>query len=97
MKGITVTRNPQIVLTLTADAWQLYDDEDYPLRDKVARDLNANIQQILNDFDRTDKEKKQACWNYLRMYDSYGASDSEGMAVLDTIFSEFFGPEYEEA
>jgi hypothetical protein len=115
MKGITVTRNPQIKLTLTADDWQLFDDEDHPARDRVARglnaniqqilsrrdivahDLNANIQQILNDFDRTDREKMQACWNCLRMYDSYGASDSEGMAVLATIFSEFFGPEYEEA
>jgi hypothetical protein len=97
MKGITVTRNPQIKLTLTADDWQLYDEEDLPARVMVALDLNGNIQRILNDPARTDRMKKQACWNYLRMYDYYGASDSEGMAVLATIFSEFFGPEYEEA
>lgn len=97
MKGIKITRNPQIVLTLTADDWQLYSGEDYPLRDRVARDLNANMQQILNDFDRTDSEKKLACWNYLRMYDNYGASDTEGMALLDTILCMFFGPYSEEA
>jgi hypothetical protein len=97
MKGITVTYNPQIKLTLTADDWQLYGGEDYPLRDMVARNLNANIQQVLNDPDCNDREKKQVCWNYLRMYDNYGASDTEGMAMLDTIFYEFFGPTYEEA
>jgi hypothetical protein len=97
MKGIKVTRNPQIKLTLTADDWQLYDDEDHPSRVMVALDLNANIQRILNGPSLPDRMKRQACWNYLRMYDHYGASDSEGMAVLDTIFSEFFGPEYEEA
>jgi hypothetical protein len=63
----------------------------------VALDLNANIQRILNNPGLTDKMKRQACWNYLRMYDNYGASDSEGIAVLETIFSEFFGPSYEEA
>lgn len=97
MKGITVTRNPQITLTLTADDWQLYGGEDYPSRDRVARDLNTSIQDILNDTFRTDSEKKQACWEWLRLYDNYGASDTEGMAVLDTIFCEFFGPFYEEA
>lgn len=97
MKGITVTRNPQIKLTLTADDWQLYSGINYSRRDIAARDLNANIQQTLNDPDRNDREKKQVCWNYLRMYDFYGASDTEGMAVLDTIFYEFFGPTYEEA
>ena len=97
MKGITVTRNPQIKLTLTADDWQLYDDEDLPARVMVALDLNANIQRILNNTSLPDRMKRQACWNYLRMYDNYGASDSEGIAVLETIFSEFFGPSYEEA
>jgi hypothetical protein len=97
MKGITVTRNPQIKLTLTADDWQLFDDEDHPARVMVALDLNANIQRILNNPGLTDTMKMQACWNYLRIYDNYGASDTEGMAVLDTIFSEFFGPTYEEA
>jgi hypothetical protein len=97
MKGITVTLNPQIKLTLTADDWQLYGGEDYPSRDMVARDLNANIQQILNDPDRTDREKKWACSDYLGVHNNYGASDTEGWAVLDTIFCEFFGPTYEEA
>jgi hypothetical protein len=97
MKGITVTRNPQIKLTLTADDWQLYDDEDHPARVMVALDLNANIQRILNNPSLPDSMKRRACRNYLRVYDNYGASDTEGRDMLDTIFSEFFGPEYEEA
>jgi len=97
MKGITVIRNPQIKLTLTADDWQLYSGIEYPWRDSVAKDLNITLQNILNNKHKTDQEKKQDCWNYLRMYDNYGASDTEGMAMLDTIFCEFFGPTYEEA
>jgi hypothetical protein len=95
MNGIKVINNPKIYISLTADDWHLYDGVGYHLRDKVVKDLNANIQHILNDPNGTEREKKQVCWNYLRMYDYYGASDTEGMQVLDNIFREFFGPTYE--
>ncbi len=96
MKGIYVKRNPVIKLSLSADDWQLYSGEDYPYRDSVTVSLNRGIEDILNTSDnfysRIEKIKK--CNALLAAYSTYGAADSEGYAVLDTILCEFYGTEY---
>jgi hypothetical protein len=96
MKGVYVKRNPTIKLSLTADDWQLYSGDDYPYRDSVTVSLNRGIEDILNTssnfYSRVEKIKK--CNALLGTYSNYGAADSEGYAVLDTILCEFYGTEY---
>jgi hypothetical protein len=96
MKGIYVKRNPVIKLSLTADDWQLYSGDDCSCRDSVAVGLNRGIEDILNTSDnfysRIEKIKK--CNALLGTYSTYGAADTEGYAVLDTILCEFYGTEY---
>jgi hypothetical protein len=93
MKGVYVKRNPTIKLDLTADDWQLYSGDDYPYRDSVTVSLNRGIEDILNTssnfYSREEKIKK--CNALLGAYSNYGAADSEGYAVLDTILCEFYG------
>ena len=50
MKGVYVKRNPVIKLDLTADDWQLYDDDggEYARRELVADGLCKGIEDILN-------------------------------------------------
>lgn len=97
MKGVYVRHNPVIKLSLTADDWQLYDGDDYKVwRDTVAEGLNRGIEDILNTsanfYSRIEKIKK--CNALLGTYSTYGAADTEGYAVLDTILCEFYGTEY---
>lgn len=96
MKGVTVIRNPSIKLDLTADDWQLYDEEDCPNRNNAAEVLNRGIEDVLNTSDNfySQAEKIKRCHALLGAYSAYGAADSEGYAVLDGILSEFFGTEY---
>ena len=95
MKGVYVKRNPTIKLSLTADDWQLYGGEDYPYRDSVAVSLNRGIEDILDTSSNfySQVEKIKRCHVLLFHYKDYGASDTEGYAVLDYILREFFGEE----
>lgn len=96
MKGVYVKRNPVIRLDLTADDWQLYLDDDsgqYAHRELVAEGLCKGIENILNCPETPKKDKIRRCYKLLGYNAKYGASDTEGYAVLDTILSEFYGTE----
>ena len=97
MKGVYVKRNPTIKLSLTADDWQLYLDDDsgkYAHRELVADGLCKGIEQILNCPETPKKDKIRRCYKLLGYNANYGAADTEGYAVLDTILSEFYGEAY---
>ena len=88
---IEVISNPQVRLSLTADDWQLYDGTGYEGRDRVAEALNRGIVEVIND---TEGRKPDRCYNVLHKWSHYGAADTEGYDMLDTIFSTVFGGKY---
>ena len=85
---IEVISNPQVKLSLTADDWQLYDGTGYEGRDRVAEALNCDIAKVIND---TDGQKMDRCANVLGKWSHYGAADTEGYDMLDTILNAVFG------
>ena len=88
---IEVISNPQVRLFLTADDWQLYDGTGYEGRGRVAEVLNCDIAKVIND---TEGDKFRRCTNVLSQWSHYGAADTEGYDMLDTIFSTVFGGKY---
>lgn len=88
---IEVISNPQVRLSLTADDWQLYDGMGYEGRDSVAEALNRGIVEVIND---TYGRKMGRCSNVLDQWSHYGAADTEGYDMLDTIFSTVFKGKY---
>jgi hypothetical protein len=93
MKGVYVKRNPTIKLDLTADDWQLYDDDggEYARRELVADGLCKGIEDILNCPETPKEDKIRRCYKLLDYNAKYGAADSEGCAVLHNILCEFYG------
>lgn len=91
MKGVSIVRI--IKLDLTADDWQLYSVFG---RDYVAREMNQKIQHILNDNNLPGQRTyaEQLCFGVLRDWIKYGANDTEGRSVLQSIIFKFYG--YEE-
>ena len=85
---IEVISNPQVRLFLTADDWQLYEGTGYEGRDRVAEVLNCDIAKVIND---TDGQKMDRCSNVLGQWSHYGAADTEGYDMLDTILNATFG------
>ena len=83
---ITVVSNPQVTLTLTADDWQLYDDDTgrYAARENVAVALNERIANAIN-TSQNRGEAYRRCVSILERYSDMGAADTEGRYVLGTI------------
>jgi hypothetical protein len=89
---ITVVSNPQVTLTLTADDWQLYDDDTgrYANRKNVAVALNDQVSNAIN----TSPHRSEAfhrCICILERYRESGAADTEGREVLYDILELTYG------
>jgi hypothetical protein len=78
-----------ITLALTADDWQLYGDETSVARDLVAYEMNAKIENILNEQPTKD-EAWTAIADILKAYRSFGADDSEGHDVAGDLMEVFY-------
>lgn len=91
MRNVIVKR--KVELSLTADDWSLYGDNDGHLTDRrneAAREINKVAEHALSNYTRTE-----AYWvirEVLEKYSSLGAADTEGYAVmhdlLDTVYGE---------
>ncbi len=92
---VKVKYKPQVTLLLTADDWQLYSGKgtsmDYDInRDTVAMLINENVAEAIAKAD-SRAEAYRGASRYLRMFDDYGAADTEGWAMLDYIFNAAYG------
>lgn len=77
--GIKITKQATVVLTLTADEWELYGLNG---RDEAALAMNAKISAALNEGRPTK------AYIVLKEYENYGANDSEGYGLLNEIIED---------
>lgn len=94
---ITVVHNPKVKLTLSADDWGLFYDEDMgpqaSNRDNVAVALNDQVSEAIN-TSATVEEAFKRCSSILTRHSDYGAADTEGRDMLETIFEMTYGKEW---
>lgn len=78
-----VSRSLKVKINLTAADWQLY---DIPGADKAAEGINRRLEQVLLDCTGDWYSRAMAC---LKPAEKWGATDTEGYAVLDLVLERF--------
>ena len=90
MRNVIVTR--KVKLALTADDWALYGDNEGRLTEQrrvAAKQINKVAEHALNNYDRTNACR--AIEEVLNKYDSLGAADTEGYAVMYDLLNAVYG------
>ena len=94
---IVVVQNPKVKLTLSADDWELlgrYNDTGrFANRENVAVALNDQISEAINTSANMEEAFKR-CSSILTRHSDYGAADTEGREMLETIFELTYGQDF---
>lgn len=73
-----------LTLNLSADDWQLYGLEG---REEIAQKLNRELEERIN---KAASRSEFSYGDLLSKYSDYGASDSEGFAMVEYLLSKVY-------
>jgi hypothetical protein len=87
MKNVKVTQRPHVIVSLTADEWELYMQDgqgwEYP-RETIAKMLNHRIERAINDSQNRIEAINKITIT-LAAFSDWGANDTEGHLVATKI------------